>query len=422
VPAVLAAGALTGLNRARGMFASILPDRNAQPASNPWAGPAAAEAVAATRAAGTKTFVPPPAATGSRARLFIAIAVMLLLLVPAVVAGMYWQQGASNRSQAESLLDLAQARLLSAQDALDQEDKSTARSLLTEAYDYVLQSEEILGRTTRSGDLIEQIRSEEQQVMQITPLYGLTAPLATFPADASPHRVQVIDQDVYVMDIGRGEVTKFRLDASGETLDDQGQAVLLLLDGNNRVFRYNSVDGSTLISFGDPSPWQKATQVEVFSDRLYVADEAANQIYRYTPGTYQDPPVPWFQPTTQVSLQGTEALRIDGDIWLLFNDGKVVRYHAGEQVPFSLDASVALPADPVDMYISQSVNDPSIYLADAAEERILFFDKGTGEFQGQFQAAEGRPLRGLRSIYIDEVRGTLFILTNEALYVQRLPR
>ena len=458
VPAVLAAGALTGLNRARGMFASILPDRSAPSAPNPWAGAGRAEVPVTSSTASTAgsatTFVPPPAATGSRARLFVAIAVILLLLVPAVVAGMYWQQGASNRSEAESLLDLAQARLLSAQGALDQEDKSTARALLTEAYDYVLQSEEILGRTTRSSDLIDQIRSEQQEVMQITPLYGLTAPLATFPADASPHRVQVIDQDVYVMDTGRGEVTKYRLDANGETLVDQGQTVLregdvvngvtvgplvdmawqspipgyedkaslLLLDGNNRVFRYNSVDGSTLISFGDPSPWQKATQLEVFSDRLYVADEAANQIYRYTPGTYQDPPVPWFQPTTQVSLQGTEALRIDGDIWLLFNDGKVVRYHAGEQVPFSLDDSVALPADPVDLYVSQSVNDPSIYLADAAEERILFFNKESGEFQGQFQAAEGRPLRGLRGIYIDEVRGTLFILTNEALYVQRLPR
>jgi hypothetical protein len=256
------------------------------------------------------------------------------------------------------------------------------------------------------------------------------------------------------MDNGRGEILKYRLDANGETLMDQGQAVLregevvngvpvgamvdiawqspipgyedkaslMLLDGNNRVFRYNQVDGSTLVSFGDPSPWQQATQLEVFSDRLYVADEPVNQIYRYAPGTYQEPPTAWFQPTMQVRLQGIEAMRIDGDIWLLFNDGKVVRYHAGEQVPFSLDDSVALPADPVDLYISQAVNDPTLYLADAAEERILFFNKDTGDFGGQFQAAEGRPLRGLRSIFIDEVRGTLFILTNEALYVQRLPR
>jgi hypothetical protein len=455
VPATLAAGAVLSLNRARGMIASILPDRNAQPSPNVLAADLGTEATAAPRpAAPGKVFVPPPAASGSRARLFVAIAVILLLLVPAVVAGMYWQQGASNRSEAESLLDLSEARLLSAQDALDQEDKTTARALLTEAYDYVLQSEEILGRTTRSGDLIEQIRAEQQQVMQITPLYGLTTPLATFPADASPQRVLVIDQDVYVMDSGRGEVLRYRLDANGETLADDAQVVLregevvngipvgpmvdvawqspipgyedkaslLLLDGNNRVFRYNQVDGSTLISFGEPPPWQQATQLEVFSDRVYAADEAVNQIYRYAPGTYQDPPVPWFQPTTQVGLQGMEVMRIDGDIWLLFSDGKVVRYHAGEQVPFSLDDSVALPADPVDLYISQSVNDPTLYLADAAEERILFFNKDSGEFEGQFQAAEGRPLRGLRSIYIDEVRGTLFILTDEALYVQRLPR
>ncbi len=455
VPTTLAAGAVLGLNRARGMFASILPDRNAQPSPNVLAADLGTEAAAAPRpAAPGRVFVPPPAASGSRARLFVAIAVILLLLVPAVVAGMYWQQGASNRSEAESLLDLSEARLLSAQDALDQEDKTTARALLTEAYDYVLQSEEILGRTTRSGDLIEQIRAEQQQVMQITPLYGLTTPLATFPADASPQRVLVIDQDVYVMDSGRGEVLRYRLDANGETLADDAQVVLregeivngspigpmvdvawqspipgyedkaslLLLDGNNRVFRYNQVDGSTLISFGEPPPWQQATQLEVFSDRVYAADEAVNQIYRYAPGTYQDPPVPWFQPTTQVGLQGMEVMRIDGDIWLLFSDGKVVRYHAGEQVPFSLDDSVALPADPVDLYISQSVNDPTLYLADAAEERILFFNKDSGEFEGQFQAAEGRPLRGLRSIYIDEVRDTLFILTNEALYVQRLPR
>jgi hypothetical protein len=422
------------------MFAGLLPDRSA---AADLEGPVA-----------TRTFTPPAPATGGRARLFIAIAVILLLLVPAMVAGMYWQQGASNRAEAESLLDLAEARLLSAQDALDQDDQSTARALLTEANEYVLQSEEILGRTTRSSDLVAQIRTEQADVMQITPLYGLATPLATFSPDASPQRVLVIDQDVYVMDTGRGEMLKYRLDANGETLVDGGQVVLregdvvngvtlgplvdiawqspipgyedkaslLVLDGNNRVFRYNQVDGSTLVSFGDPSPWQGATQLEVFSDRLYVADEPVNQIYRYAPGTYQNPPTPWFQPTTQVRLQGIEALRIDGDIWLLFDDGKVVRYHAGEQVPFSLDDSVALPADPVDLYISQAVNDPTLYLADAAEERILFFNKDTGDFGGQFQAAEGRPLRGLRSIFIDEVRGTLFILTNEALYVQRLPR
>lgn len=459
----VAAGAKAGLMRARGMFAAILPERGAANQPNPMAAAAGGDAVwndstrlasAQTRPAATQTFTPPPAAGGSRARLLIAIAVILLLLVPAIVAGLYWQQGATNRGEAESLLDLAEARLLSAQGALDQGDQETARALLTEANEYVLQGAEILGSTTRSSTLLDQIRSEQQAVMQVKPLYGLTTPLATFAADSSPQRVLVIDQDVYVLDGGRNEVVQYRLDANGETLASAGQVVLregdtvsgaligpmvdvawqvpvpgyedkaslMLLDANNRVFRYNQVDGSTLVSFGEPSPWQQATQLEVFSDRLYVADEGANQIYRYAPGTYQEAPAPWFQPTTQVSLQGIEAMRIDGDIWLLFGDGKVVRYHAGEQVPFSLDDSIALAADPVDLYVSQAVDDPSIYLADAAEERVLYFNKETGAFLGQFQAVEGRPLAGLRSIFVDEARDSLFLLTNEALYVQRLPR
>jgi hypothetical protein len=352
------------------------------------------------------------------------------------------------------LLALAEARLLSAQDALDQDDQETGRAMLTEARGYVLQSEEILGRTGASSELLAQIDQELQDVLQITLLYGLSEPLATFPVDAEPQSVLVIDQDVYVLDSGKGEVVKYRMEADGETLaEGEGETVLrtgntingvevgqiqdlawqlpipgyvdksslLVLDVNNRVFRYNQVDGASLLSFGDPGNWTRVNQLETYLDRLYVSDDSANQIYRYAPGQYQEAPAPWFQPTTQVNLLGTKVMRIDGDIWLLYNDGKVLRYNGGEQVPFSLDESVALPADAVDMYVSQQ-GDSALYIADGAEERILFFDKDTGKYLGQFKAAEGRPLRNLRSIFIDETRSTLFLLTDEALYQQRLPR
>jgi len=459
--ATMVAGAKVGLGRARELLTNMLPDRT-PPASVggvPAAPPgmivqSATVAIARDDVAKPAPYVPPPRAVGGRARLFVAVAVIILLLVPAVVAGMYWQQGATNRAEAESLLDLGQARLLSAQDALDQADQGTAREMLTQANNYVVQGEEILGRTKRSSDLLDQIKVEQQQVMQIVPLYGLTQPLTTFAADADPQQVLVIDQDVYVLDAGKGQVIKYRMEATGESLSDEGQVVLaegdtvdginvgalvdiswqlpipgyedkpnlLVLDDGNHVFRYNQVDGAGSVSFGEPNPWKKATQLEVFSGRLYVADPGANQIYRYAPGTYATLPDPWFGPATQVSLQGAKVMRIDGDIWVLFDDGKVVRYHLGEQVPFGLDDSVALPTEAVDMYVAQSTSDKALYLADAAEERILFFDKETGNFLGQFQAAEGRPLRGLRSIFIDETRGTIFILTDEALYQQRLPR
>ena len=408
----------------------------------------------ASAQAQTEPYIPPPRAAGSRARTFVALAVILLLLVPATVAGVYRQQGASNRIQAESLLDLAEARLSSGQDALDRDDVTTGRTLLTEALNYAAQAEEILGRTARGSDLVVRIKRELQDVLHITLLYGIGQPLVTFPSDAEPQRVLVIDQDVYVLDTGRGQIIRYRMETTGQSLaESEGQVVLregdivdgvpvgplvdigwqapipgyedksnlLMLDNNNHVFRFNQqVDGVSLMDFGEDNGWQSGTQVETYSDRLYLADEGAGQVYRYAPGQYADPPVPWFDPATQVNLNGVEAMRIDGDIWLLFDDGKVLRYHSGEQVPFGLDDSVALPGDPVDMYVSQEGAD-TLYLADAQEERILLFSKQDGSYEGQFQAAEGNPLSGLRSIFIDEIRDTLFILTDSGLYQQDVP-
>jgi hypothetical protein len=463
------AGAKAGVGQARDILRQMLPDRDApSPASSP-APDSGAMVVMTSTAAGSaaltmpgtappvaesEPFVPPSRASGGRARMFISLAVVILVLIPAVVAGVLWQNDADNRVEAESLLEIAQVRILSAQDALDQGDDDRARSLLTEARSYVTQSEEMLGRTATSAELLKTIDREQQTVLKIQPLYGLSAPLTTFPVEWEPQQTLVVDQDVFVLETGLGQVVRYRIDPTGELLEsDEGQVVLregatidgltvgplvdigwmrpipgyedksnlLVLDASNQVFRYNQVDGATVMDFGAERGWASASEVEIYLDRLYVADPETDEIYRYAPGQYTQPGPPWFLPTTQVNLQGLRAMRIDGHIWLLMDDGKVLRYLGGEQVPYSLDDSVARPTDPVDLYVSQQ-GDNAIYIADAADERILFFEKESGAYLGQFQAAEGRPLRGLRGIFIDEARELIFLLTDEALYQQRLPR
>jgi hypothetical protein len=122
-----------------------------------------------------------------------------------------------------------------------------------------------------------------------------------------------------------------------------------------------------------------------------------------------------------VNLANIQSLLIDGDLWALFSSGQVVRYNNGDQLPFALDDSVAPAGEPVDLFIGLKGGN-SIFLADAAEEAILVFNKEDGSYDRQFRAAEGRPLRGLSAIYVDETRDTLFILTRTGLYQQRLPQ
>lgn len=446
--------------RVQTLLASLLPDRSA-PAPSPVMMEAAAP-VGATYASAppprvrpaTAPFTPPAPATGSRARVLIASAVILLLLVPAIVATLYWRQGAEGRAEAETMLNLAEARYTSAVQALDNADDSVARALLTEAETFARRAEEMSGRTTRSSELLALIARDRRTVERVASLYGLDSPLIAFASEAEPQQVFVAGQDIYLLDAGRNAIIAYRLAADGESLaTNEGQIVLqmgdtvdgatvgapidlawqppvpgvddksnlLVLDDANHIFRYNQqVDGASVVNFGDASSWVRATQIETFLGRLYVADEGGNQIYRYPIGQY-DVADPWFAATTQVNLDGLKVMCIDGNIWLLYDDGKVVRYRDGEQLPYSLDSSIALPVQAADLWCGQD-GDDAIYLADQLAERILVFDKETGAYLEQFQAAEGNPLRDLRGLFVDRIHSLQYLLTDAGLYQERLPR
>ena len=400
-------------------------------------------------------FVPPEPARGARARALILVAVIILFLVPTVVAVIYWGQGADKRAQAQQLTDAAQAQLIAAKEALSLGDKAGGRVKLTDAQGYLAKAIELDGGNDRRNELAANINTELQDVLHVVPLYALTQPLITFPAEARPHRVVVIDDDIYVLDTGRHEVLHYRFDPATGVVDNaDGQAVLrqgdnvggvivgsmaditwlplvpgyadrpslLILDRNNNVFRYDQrVEGATLLRLGGEAEWHSASQIRVYLGRIYIADEGAGQVYKYSLGQLDSPPQPWFNAQTPVKLGGIISMEIDGDIWFLFgsDQAQILRYRGGEQVPFSLENSVGLTDQPMDMYVTRK-DKSLIYLVDGAEDRILVFDK-SGAYHNQLKAPEGQLLHGLTSLYIDEVSGTMYILTQTALFKHPLP-
>jgi hypothetical protein len=393
-------------------------------------------------------FTAPAPASGIRARLFVLLSLVILILVPSVVAAVYWGEGETRRQQAEQLTEAAQERLTSAETSLNLGDKIGAREHLVDAEDYLSQAIAYEGSNEQRNYLAAEIEQMLQDVLQVQLLYGLVSPLVTFPADARPHRMLVADSSIYVLDNGRQVVLRYRYDPSvGEVTDETPQVVLqqgdlldgatvgsladmawlpritgiedkptlLVLDRNNNLFSYDPrVEGARRLELNSQEEWRSASQVQTYSGRIYVADEGTNEIYRYIPGQSNKPPDPWFSDDTLVNLAGTIAMEIDGDIWLLLGSGNIMRYRAGEQLPFSLENSVGLAEEPVDMYVTTE-DRQQIYLADAGQDRILVYDKD-GVYVKQLKAAEGDPLRGLSAIFIDEITQRLYILTKSALF------
>jgi hypothetical protein len=180
-----------------------------------------------------------------------------------------------------------------------------------------------------------------QEVLQIAPLYGLTEPILTFDEGAAPARIVVNNDEIYILDSGREAVYRYRFDpargvvtapegqvvlSQGDTIDNvvvgtlhdmawlplnpgrEDKPSLLILDLQNNVFRFDQrVDGVTRLTFGGQSEWGSAAQIKTFLGRVYIADEAGGQVYRYEAGLYEAPGEPWFAAETQTSLAGIRA-------------------------------------------------------------------------------------------------------------------
>ena len=396
-------------------------------------------------------FAPPQPTQGARARLFLLAALALLILVPAVVIAVTWVPYNNRRAEAESLTISAETQLARCQNALDVDDKVTARDWCTQAQENLAQAIELDGSNEHRSALAATIESELQEVLQIVYLYGLTEPLITFPSEARPQRVLVVNDSIYVLDAGRQAIVQYRFDPVNEKVADQvGQMVLrqgdavggavvgtmadmawlplipgvedrpslLIIDRNNNVFGYDErVEGATRLDIGGQSSWGSISQIQTYSQRIYVADDALGAVYRINPADLSAPSENWFEGPTQPELAGLVSMEIDGDIWMLFNSanrGVIVRYRAGEQVPFSPENSIGLAEDPVDMFVTRQ-DTANIYLVDADQDRILVYDKN-GAYLSQLLAPEDDLLRGLAGLYIDEVTSTMYLLTQTELF------
>ena len=282
-------------------------------------------------------------------------------------------------------------------------------------------------------------------------------PLRDFDSGLSVRRLVVRGPNLFMLDTGHQEVDQLTLAEtgdqvlgetiptilkSGEELGGQDASApldmawdaasgewtadrLVILDTNSRLWVYDPAwpDNTYPLSLG-PAPGQRATvAMAAFDGRLYLLDPQAGQVWRHWPRSegYPDPAGPYFPTGGPQSLESARDMAIDGNVYVyvLFSDGSVAKYFDGEAVPYEVTGVPAPSPRFVALTVDPEVADGPVYLADAADERLVVLDSG-GAYRAQLRAASG-VLRNVQALAIDDTGGRLYLFAEGRLYAVPIP-
>ena len=256
------------------------------------------------------------------------------------------------------------------------------------------------------------------------------------PADM----VAASDGSLWIMDTGRGRVVRADpVDGSASVISRAGQALdsgatpgdpwlmataatdVVVVDRQRRAWRIDLAERvpreMPLEGVVELSPetvligaLQHRPPLEIFN--LYAVDGATGEILRWTPPavipiTYPDPATPFLTEAPDLDARDARDLRVDVNAWLLHAD-TVTRIDFGSprpQADYSLDRPPDADVRPdLDYRLldGATVGDRDfLYVYDAANDRIIAFQRADGAFVRQWMA----PREGPAAASLADVRG-----------------
>jgi len=393
-------------------------------------------------------------------RLPFVLGAILFLIVAAglITAGMWYYQNLQRKQLFEKFVQGATAQLESAKTL---EDIELKRQSLKFAEQQLDQARQLAPDDPQVHQIEAQIQAYQAEVNKVVGLMaGFDLPLYTFTDPASnPTTVFVNGLSVYILDTGRGVFERLQLDdatgdrpapgtenpkpllRTGEVVDGRVVGQLahaiwapaagnrtvtspLIMDQGIQLFGINEGLGPVNVALADNPYLKFVNGLYFYNGNIYLLDSVGGQFWRYRPSgsNYLNDPEPYFPPGTTVNLKSVIDVGIDGYVWFLYPNGSMLKFLSGVQEPFALE-----PIDPpltqaVALWVNAAEGELGrIYIADAATNRVVVFDK-TGRLLAQLEPLEhANALEELRDIYVDELTNTLYLLTKTRLYQSPIP-
>lgn len=353
-------------------------------------------------------------------KIFFALAIIVLIIFAQAVI----DRDDSQETQAE---ETSHAQTISEIDLKINEGKAAvlfnkdeAEKLLNEASDLLATiPQDSKSYQDRGAELERVIQDEINRINKVTELFD-TKSVVDFSSivdSIDVKKMVLLGGTVYGFDASNGSIYRGNTE-NGETTvalsDAESRAVVsatkaspgtaLLAKEGNALSLYNPIEEKvTELDLPDDGVKITPIDVAVFGTRLYVLDPTNNQIYRYdeVSGGYSSASE-WI--ADDVNVETAVSLAIDANVYVLKQNGTVVKMAGGFQEEFELESLE--PAIESAEKISTDENSDFLYILDSANQRVVVFDK-EGAVVNQYTSES---FTNIRDMSVDEEEKKLFIL------------
>jgi hypothetical protein len=202
-------------------------------------------------------------------------------------------------------------------------------------------------------------------------------------------------------------------------------------EGGPFIYYFRSGDRWNFSNMGGSEEWAQKSdrpfRLVTYDGNLYIWGAAPEQILKYASGRPGDLYDPWLKNDGNRKLDTAMDLAIDGQVYLLQLDGRVLVFALNEFVREIAPPTVTPPlVTPSGGFVITGTPDGgSIFLVDTPNERIIQIDKNTGDLIQQIRARPEGPVRlnALARLSVDDSgpRPVLYMINGGQVLRASLP-
>lgn len=156
--------------------------------------------------------------------------------------------------------------------------------------------------------------------------------------------------------------------------------------------------------------WGDNALICAYAGNFYVLDKTSSKVWRFVgDGGIFDPKQNWFGAGVSPDLTNIVSWTLDGNVWMLTRDNKILRFSGGSPVDFSL-ANIDKDLNAVSIFTTQ--DSKYLYILDTGNARVVVVDK-EGNYKAQYLSDN---IKNASKIIVSEADKKIILLEGTKLF------